>query len=263
MLTIEASGRWNCSQVRAVARPDTRPRIESVEQLIDRSWQQAGRIPGIHLFDGPMCRLESFTALPELLELAISSTSYRIFLGTNMLHPELADRYGPQVLANPLGISCLIETADHWILLGQRSASVAYYPNRVHPFAGALEPADTADVFAAAGRELYEELALDKSHLVQMECLALVRDNLLRQPELIFVAQTDLGRDRLEHQLDPVEHRALWPLAATSSAIESAMKQTNLLTPIAIGSLLLWGRQRFGDSWFHRHADVITAGPIP
>lgn len=263
MLTIEAIGHWTDTQVHAVEQPDTRVRIHAVEQLIDQTWQAALRQPGIHLFDGPMCRLESFVASIGSLELGISPASYRTFYGTNMRHPELADQYGTQVLANPLGVSCLLETADDWILLGRRSASVAYYPNRVHPFAGALEPGDAADVFAAARRELHEELTLKDNQIGRMHCLALVRDNLLRQPELIFSVRTRRTLRQLENQMDHTEHREGYPLAASLPVIESAMTRTRLLTPIAICSLWLWGRQRFGQSWFDRHAGTITAAPIP
>ncbi|MCC6422785.1 MAG: NUDIX hydrolase [Phycisphaerales bacterium] len=263
MLTIEAAGNWTASQVRTIAHPDTRPFIPSVEQIIDHAWHAAQQQPGILLFDGPMCRLESYSAGPQSLELALSPTSYRIFFGTNMRHPELADQYGPPILANPLGVSCLLETSDEWILLGRRNASVAYYPDRVHPFAGALEPADDGDVFAAARRELHEELALKESHLKQIHCLALVHDNLLRQPELIFAVRTNRTLRQLERLMDHTEHRAGFPLAVSLPVIESAMDQPRLLTPIAIGSLWLWGRQRFGQSWFDRHAPAITAAPIP
>ncbi|MCC6422376.1 MAG: NUDIX hydrolase [Phycisphaerales bacterium] len=263
MLTIDAIGPWIASQVRASTLPDSRPRVDAVERLIDQTWNVARQQPGIQLFDGPMCRLESFNATPQSLDLAFSSTSYRIFFGTNMQHPELADQYGPNILANPLGVSCLLETADDWILLGRRSDSVAYYPDRVHPFAGALEPADNGDVFAAARRELCEELNLKESHLKKMSCLALVRDSRLNQPELIFSARTTRTLRQLEKLMDHTEHRAGHPLAATASTIESAMNQTDLLTPIAIGSLLLWGQERFGQSWFDRHRATITAAPKP
>jgi len=262
MLTIEAAGNWAASQVCAIVHPDSRPRIDAVERLIDQSWSAALQQRGIQLFDGPMCRLESHAATTGSLELFLSSTSYRIFFGTNMRHPELADRYGPPILANPLGVSCLLETADDWILLGRRNDSVAYYPGRVHPFAGALEPADEGDVFAAARRELHEELALKDSHLKQIRCLALVRDNLLRQPELIFTVRTNRTLRQLERLMDHTEHREGYPLAASLPVIESAMSLSHLLTPVAIGSLWLWGRQRFGQSWFDRHAAAITAAPI-
>ena len=43
-------------------------------------------------------------------------------------------------LANPVGVSPALLSADNFLIMGRRNASVAYYPNRIHPFAGALEP---------------------------------------------------------------------------------------------------------------------------
>jgi hypothetical protein len=48
-------------------------------------------------------------------------------------------------------VSPALLTADGFLMMGRRNASVAYYPNRVHPFAGALDPGD-ADMFAAVRR---------------------------------------------------------------------------------------------------------------
>ena len=76
----------------------------------------------------------------DRLALTLSNTTYKHFLGTNLTHPELADRYGREILANPVGVSPALLTADNFLMMGRRNASVAYYPNRIHPFAGALDP---------------------------------------------------------------------------------------------------------------------------
>ena len=99
----------------------------------------------------------------------------------------LAGRHGPSVMANPVGVSPAAETADGYLLLGRRSRSVAYYPNRVHPFAGALEPDDGGDLFAAVRREL-DELSLRGDEVAEVRCTGIVEDENLRQPELIFRA---------------------------------------------------------------------------
>ena len=85
-----------------------------------------------------MCRLERWTVSPDgsRLRLSLSETSYKPFYGTNMSHPELADRFGADVMANPVGVSPALETADGYLLLGRRNSAVAYYPGRLHPFAG-------------------------------------------------------------------------------------------------------------------------------
>ena len=156
------AGDWGPGDVEVEWVASTRRVVPEVEALIERAWAEATARPGAHLFDGPACRLERWEVSPDgtRLRLALSHTSYKPFFGTNMSHPELADRYGPEVMANPVGVSPALETSDGMLLLGRRNGAVAYYPNGVHPFAGALDPADGGDVFRAVRRELAEELAL-------------------------------------------------------------------------------------------------------
>ena len=251
MLTFHAIGDWSPQQVRATSVAPSRRIVPDVEKAIDAAWQSALRRPGVKLFDGPMCRLESWQASRDELTLALSETSYRQFLGTNLSHPELADRYGRQVMANPLGVSPALLTADGFLLLGQRNAAVAYYPNRIHPFAGAFEPRDGADVSGAVRRELREELCLEESAILEVRCTGLVEDRALRQPELIFRTTTPRTRGQLETEVRPEEHRDSVAIPANADAIEEAVR-VPALTPVAVASLMLWGRVKFGDEWFAR-----------
>src|SRR5688572_17160765 len=188
MLTYLQIGDWRPGEIDIEWVPSGRRILPEVESLIDRAWRDALARPGAHIFDGPMCRLERWAVTPEggHLHLVLSNTSYKPFLGTNMTHPDLADRFGADVLANPLGVSPALETADAYLLLGRRNASVAYYPERVHPFAGAIEPRDGGDGFAAVRRELREELSLDDREVSEIRCTALVREPALRQTEMVF-----------------------------------------------------------------------------
>jgi 8-oxo-dGTP pyrophosphatase MutT (NUDIX family) len=253
ILNFRHTGDWGPGAVLARRATNTRPLVRTVEERIDEAWSRAMARPGVRLFDGPMCRLESTSASPQCLRLNLSSTTYKTFLGTNLSHPELADRYGTAVLANPVGVSPALETADGFLLLGRRNASVAYYPGRVHPFAGALEPKDAGDVFAAVRRELREELSLAEADVIDIRCAGLVEDRTLRQPELIFLARCRLTRETVEAKLDPVEHRGTWSVPAARDAIQAALSEPEL-TPVAVASLVLWGRARFGTEWFEAFA---------
>lgn len=250
MLTFRHTGDWGPREVVAEWVEPTRPVFPEVETLIERAWSDTlSSRPGVQLFDGPMCRLERAAVENHALRLALSRTSYKVFLGTNLTHPGLADRYGPEVLANPVGVSPALETADGFLLLGRRSSTVAYYPDRVHPFAGALEPRDAGDVFAAVRRELKEELSLQDGDVTDLRCAGLVQDASLRQPELIFRARCALNRQQVEETLDRVEHRGTWSVEAAPDALARAIRDP-ALTPVAIASLLLWGRARWGDAWY-------------
>jgi hypothetical protein len=248
ILTIHAVGPWQPGQVRILWSADTRLRIPEAEALIDQAWAQASARPGIHLFDGPMCRLESWHASKGALDLSLSRTSYKPFFGTNLSHPELADRFGPQLLANAIGVSPALLSADGYLMLGRRNSSVAYYPDRVHPFAGALEPRDDLDVFADVRRELAEELHFSDSDIADIQCTGIAEDHRLRQPELIFAVTSAQTRAQIESQLDATEHRGCWATRADATTLHAAARDP-MLTPVAVAALLFWGRTRFGHTW--------------
>src|SRR5439155_2700482 len=187
----------------------------------------------------PMCRLESIVASPRRLELTLSRTSYKPFLSTNLHNAHLADQFGAQVLANPVGLSTALQSADGWLLLGRRSDSVAYYPGRVHPFAGTLEPHDPLDLFAEVRRELREELSLDDADIADMKCIGLAEDRHLRQPELIFHVRTVRTREQIQSTLDLAEHDSIYAVASRPDQIAAAMADP-ALTPIAGASLALF-----------------------
>lgn len=220
-----------------------------MERLVEVAWQTALARPGVHLFDGAMCRLESWVADADCLRLTLSDTSYKVFLGTNLTHPELADRFGREALANPVGVSPALLTADGFLMMGRRNASVAYYPDRIHPFAGALDPAD-ADPFAAIRRELAEELSFSDADIEDIRCTGVAEDVAIRQPELIFIARCGRTKIQIETALDREEHHATWSIPATADAIASALQSDEPFTPVAIASLLLYGRVVFGEGFF-------------
>ncbi len=250
MLRFHLTGQWLPEDVKSHAAPDTRRTLPEVDALIDAAWKSAGQRPGIHLFDGAMCRWESSKVDGQRLTLGFSQTSYRIFLGTNLSYPQLYDTHGPDVLANPVGLSVILLTHDGYLLMGQRSDSVAYHAGRVHPFAGTLEPADAGNVFHGIYRELQEELHLPASEVIDPSLIGIAEDTAIHQPELIFTAVASRTRDELTGTVDAAEHAGLWSLRAEPAAIENALRQPTDLTPIAIAALLLWSRVYIGDDFF-------------
>lgn len=205
--------------------------------------------PAVHLFDGPMCRLETWRQRTEgessRLEMELSITSYRIFLGTNLYGPRDLPR---DALANPVGVSPALETGDGFLLFGRRGGGVAYYPHRLHPFSGSLEPPsgpEPLDVFAECRRELAEELNLAVGDLGEIELLGLVEDADIRHPELILHARTPLTRQELAARLDPREHVGLHAVAADAASVAAALEDGGF-TPVGCAALALFGHLRLG-----------------
>jgi 8-oxo-dGTP pyrophosphatase MutT (NUDIX family) len=240
----------------------TRAVLPDVEAMIDAAWKSALARPGVKLFDGRMCRLESWRAGADRLELVLSDTTYKAFLGTNLAHPELADRYGEKILANPVGVSPALLTADGFLMMGRRNASVAYYPNRVHPFAGALDP-DDADPFAAVRRELREELSFADADVADLRCTGIAEDLSIRQPELMFLARSVRTRREIERRLDATEHDDTWSIAGDEGGVRRVFESGELaggaFTPVAVASLLLYGLVTFGREFFDRHSADLAA----
>ena len=234
-----AAGDWLPHQVSVTWTQNSRKIIPEVERAIDDAWHAAAARLGDKLFDGPMCRLERWSAAGDRLELTLSRTSYRPFLGTNLYNAHFAEIHGREVLAKPVGLSTALQTRDGFLLLGRRNDAVAYYPKRVHPFAGALEPREPMDVFAEIRRELREELDLTPTDVQAIHCVGLVEDRRLRQPELIFIATTTRTSRELEAQLDRTEHLAVYAVKADRTHVSEAMRDP-LLTPVAVASLSLW-----------------------
>src|SRR3954468_12901051 len=116
MLTIHTTGDWPRGAVRVTTVPSTRRIVAEVEAAIDRAWAEGQQRLGSRLFDGPMCRMESWHASADALHLNLSLTSYRVFFGTNLSNPNLIDRFGRDIAANPVGISSAPHTRDGWLL---------------------------------------------------------------------------------------------------------------------------------------------------
>jgi hypothetical protein len=239
MYDLRAAGYWQPHQVEVAWTHSSRRIVPEVERAIDEAWNAAAARLGDKLFDGPTCRLEQWSATPQCLQLTLARTTYRSFVGTNLYNIHLAQTHGPEILANPVGLSTALQTRDGFLLLGRRNDSVAYYPNRVHPFAGALEPRDPLDVFEEIRRELREELHIAPANIESIRCVGLAEDRGLRQPELTFIATCTRTRSELEEQLDRTEHLAVYAVNADRDHVTQAMEDP-LLTPIAVASLALW-----------------------
>lgn len=253
-LFIHAVGDWEPPQVRTHWSDQSHRRIDPVvEARIDAAWASAMSQPSARLFDGPMCRLEKFAATPDRLELFLEPTSYKIFLGANIANPQLAREFGKDVMANPVGVSAALVSSDDRLIFGRRSSWVAYYPNRLHPFAGALEPADAGDIFAAMRRELAEEICVPAGELSEMRCLGIVEDARLSHPELIFAVRCSRTAGRIDFDMDRDENNATWSAAVTPDDLATALQQNADFTPVAVATILLTGRSRFGETWFASH----------
>ncbi len=226
-----ARGYWRQGQISTAIIESTYTPTAQLSALIDTAWTTACARPGVHLFDGPLCRFEQLIADPDHFHLVVSRCSYKQFLGTNGCHAQWAARHGWASLANAVGTSAALVSGDGWLVFGRRSTAVALYPGWAHPFGGILEPGETLDLLAEMQRELHEEIGLSADEVSELACIGLVRDPHLLQPELIYVARTPLPLAELERRLDAGEHTDCWSVRASVVAITAALHGEQL-TPV-------------------------------
>lgn len=241
---------------------DERPKcVDEVSRLIDQSWEMAlweARKIGQTLFDGQMCRLISYGADHGGLDLTLGPVSYKEFVGTNQTQAYVRYLHGPEVLADPLGVSAAVISADGFLLLGRRSKRVMQYPGRLHPIAGTVEPRqgpDMPDPFQSMLDEFAEETGITLDHVTDISVLGLVRDKNTVQPELIFDLKVGVDaaavRQGAATAVDAEEHTDIVPVRDHPATVVTFLQQNfSELTPVGLAMLLLHGQQHWGSGWF-------------
>ena len=241
---------------------------DELERLIDQAWQVAlwqARRKGLKLFNGPLARLVEYRPNGHGLDLTFAPVTYKEFHGTNQSHANVRYLHGPDVLADPLGVSAALITSDGFIMLGRRSERLIQYADRIHPIGGMVEPplAQAAGIgigigintFAAMLKELREETSIGDREVAGISLLGLVRDKHTVQPELIFDISLSADACRVKcgaaEAEDASEHTEMIPLRNHPAAVVTFMEQNfSQLTPVALATLLLHGLVHWGSGWF-------------
>ena len=234
-----ARGSWSAEQV-VVTAPWVRHVLPAcLQPAVAAAWANALARPGVNLFDGQLARLDRWSVVAGELHLELGLTTYQDFIGSNAVHPEWAEAYGRTALADPLGTSAALVSADGHLVFGVRSRHVALYPAMAHPFGGTCE-AGQPDVVGELRRELAEEIHLEAADITDLRVVALVEDLTLRQSELIALVHCRWALAELSTRLDLDEHGALWTVQATPAAVQAALTGPQRLTPVTRAVLQCW-----------------------
>jgi len=268
---IDVRGQFAPGQLQVRWRDETRPPRAELDALVAKVWREqteASRQAGRLLYNGFMVRYLRHQVKDGILSIDGGSTDFANFLATNLLNWPRGEELGWEWFSNPIGSSALPITADGQLLLGRRNQRVAFHAGYVHVIGGGLEAADrrpdgTVDAFAAARRELLEELILAPEEIGEVVCLGMIRDPTIQQPELVFEAALHLTWDEVAERLktdDPhQEHACLLACPDEADAIVPFIRSNPPVTPVAIGLLCLHGRLRFGQAWYERAITNLPA----
>lgn len=259
---VQAFGVFDPSHVEISMGGAPRREYPIVEEWIEKTWQERladARTHGRVLFNGRLARLSTGRREGNILRLELAQTTYREFLGTNMYHAAKIIELGVDGLSDALGISSTPITSDGFVVYGRRNRSVSFHRGFLHTFGGALEDADQSpsadyDIFAAATRELCEELLIQPSEIKSLICVGLVRDREMLQPELLFDAVLAVPLKELLRRFDPraegQEHSALEYIWDVPHEAAQWPIRARPIAPICQAALYLHGRRLWGESWY-------------
>ncbi|MFO0971914.1 MAG: hypothetical protein U1A27_00540 [Phycisphaerae bacterium] len=268
---VLAVGRFPRDAVRVTFEDVPRSTTPELEAIIAREWEARLAIAQQRdqsLYDGRLVRYRSHLQREDGLAICTGPTGYREFVGTNLYHADRLDEFGWERFANPIGTTATLETADGFLVFGRRSQRVAFHGGHVHTIGGTLETVDvrpdgTVDVFASVLRELHEEAGLSAAALESFDCVGLIRDREIVQPELLFEGRTRLRLAELMAAMRGAEaadeHVALVALPAAPAAVVPFLCQRRPIAPVACGALLLSGAARWGQKWFESAAKAWSA----
>ncbi len=266
---VDFSGELGPDDFTIAWRDQPRPPHPELDRLVAETWNAfvaQCRRNRQHLFNGPMARLLSYVRRDSRWHLEVGPTDYANYIGTNYLNYEKGDVIGWDLFANPLGVSTLLVTSDHWLVLGRRGQHLAVCPGMLHLFGGTMDPSDRLpdgrmDAFGCARRELGEELGIRSTEIVSLKCTGLVREATSRQPELIFECECTCSLSDLLERLRPghpeEEHAALECCIPEEHEICAFIAGTGQVAPVAAAALGVYGRRHFGEDWHKSYLHIF------
>lgn len=169
---------------------------------------------------------------------------------------------GSVMLTDGAGVCSVVRSHDQLLVVQKRSGSHIRYPGWYHVCGGILESQRIAertvvDPFAWMQVELHEELSIKPGFIQHMTCLGLVKDRQNQRPELVFETWLGVKTERFARQQGPEHSELLLIPDAAIDLRKFIVDREPRLVPSGLASLLLYGKTRYGHSWFDETLSML------
>ena len=211
---------------------------------------------GQHIENLPLYRVLHWEVCGARLNLQLGQAMYEQYLGMSRLPG------APKRVIEPLTIAAACEVED-CLVIERRSATVAIGQGMLHVKpSGHVHPPDT--VWQAVLAEAAEELALEPDELLEPTCLGWVRSLTASCYCLLYHFRTPLGWSELlaRRPRDAWEHEELLALPIDPEGIASWLSSDANIAGPGRATVLLLGRQRFGEEWFACQLSRLGLSPL-
>lgn len=247
------SRRFSQKEVTINWRPSRENLPATLTEGIDSFWQEQiiATSKDRFIFNGDLCRLNSWRVQGNRLILDLGLTNYKELLHSNHFADEIETKLGREFLASALGISVVLVSTDEQIILIKRSDKVGEFPNRIDVIGGHIHPCEHAvagipDPFSAIIDEIREELNLKIKTGEQLTCIGLIETTATKKPELIFKVKSQCPKARIletasGHQCPEIAE--LFTVANEASALRTLLtRRRDEMSPSAYGGLSLYNQ---------------------
>lgn len=248
------SGNFNQNEVKIIWNPSLRVLPDSLMEKIEEYWNKEilQTSKSNYLFNGDLCRLNSWGIAQNRLNLFLGRTNYKELIYSNNFVQEIVKHFGMELLSKALGISAVLVSRDEKIVLIERSESVGEYPGRLDVLGGHIHPSEHAvsgvpDPFYAIKAELKEEVNLQVSENEAVICLGLIENRSTNKPELIFLIKSHRNSGEiinLSLSVHSSELTQVFTIAGNMNSLTSFLvNKKDQLSPSAYGALWLYGQR--------------------
>lgn len=253
------TGHFTSNEVQIDWQPQQRTLPPTLISKMEAFWKQeiVAKDKQHFIFNGDLCRLNSWQIEIEILRLDLGLTNYKELLYSNRFTAELEQEFGESCLSKALGISVVLMSNDDQLILIKRSGSVGEFPNCIDVIGGHIHPQEHAtdsipDAFLAIKDEIREELDLSVKDDAKLKCIGAIETIATKKPELVFQLKIDLKAQNvleMASQKKCSEIAEVFTIPNNSTDLEGFLKSSqDKLSPSAYGVLSLYNSHKSGDT---------------
>ena len=227
----------------------------ALEKAIENAWRREVARTG-RKDSSQLVGLRAWRRTDDRVHLLVGPTTYREFVGTR--ERRMLTNPGIQSLANPIGVCCVITTADDRVLI-ERRPNNDYYGGALHVVGGMVDwrddrRGDQIDFAGAIVRECEEEVGF-KPDRSSVKCVGIAYDANRPHAELCFSTRCQLTWEEVRERASRTpEFQNMVEVEAHAEALKLLLGDAGkAIVPTGRAALLLHAATRFpGDPWFRQ-----------
>jgi hypothetical protein len=220
------------------------PAAISEKKSIIRTLLKAGKKVEIR----PLYRYLSHTEHGSTINFDLGYTDFGEYLLTDIAHPEWNFSQRRAIMSHPLSITTVTISSDHLLLFGYRSQKVISEPGKLQTLpSGYIHPPDS--VRTTIEQELFEELAVKKIEIEEVQITGLVQLHPSEKPEILLTVRLNIPASVVfaRHGMDQWEFTRFLTLKESQATITDFLQShADSLAPASHAALACFALHSYG-----------------